>query len=165
MKHYLLAILFAAAAFSCKETKKIDNTVVVNSNGQSIENNQDIDSSATKHIEKAAPIDSAWQKSIGHAKGIIALYDSIRLATPEDERELHILNQCHFVWQSGEYMFSCRGKNRDIYELPKHRFDLSLDDAIVNGFISKKNIGKFVKFFRPEIFAIPSFAHVDLLLP
>ena len=149
MKHYLLAIMLAAAAISCKKAEKIDKAVTVaEAPGKETENNHDTDNNTTtEKIDKVALIDSAWQKQLGDAKGIIALYDSIRLATPEDEQELHILNQCHYIWQCGEYMFSCRGKNRDIHELPRHRFDLSLDNDIVADFASKKKIGKFVDHY------------------
>ena len=124
MKSYLLAILLATATISCSSVTTITVTP-----------------------EERSGIDNAWNKPIAEAKDIIALYDSIKLATPESKKELHILNQCHYVWHSGEYMFKCRGKNEDIHELPKHRFDLSLDNAIIAEFASKKGIGKFVDHY------------------
>ena len=130
MKHYLLAILLAAALFSCKEKKNNDAEVTIE-----------------MPAEIVAGIDSVWKKPVSGAEEIIALYDSIRLATPQDKEGVHILNQCHYVWKSGEYMFSCRGKNMDIYELPKHRSDLSLDNGIVADFASRKNLGKFVDHY------------------
>lgn len=124
MKNYLLVVLLATATISCRS---ITTTTVT--------------------TEETAIMDSVWDKQFVDAKDIIALYDSIKLATPESKKELHILNQCHYVWHSGEYMFKCRGKNMDIYELPKHRFDLSLDDGIVAEFALKKGIGKFVDHY------------------
>lgn len=124
MKHYLSVILLAIAALSCRSVTTITVTT-----------------------EERTGIDNAWERPFTKAKEIIALYDSIRLATPEGKKELHILNQCHYVWQCGEYMFKCRGKNEDIKELPKHRFDLSLDDVAVTGFASKKKIGKFIDHY------------------
>ena len=111
--------VIAAIALSCN--KKQEN----NGGG----NNDD-----GRIAAQLAQIDSTWQKQFDSAQEIITLYDSIRLATGEAENELQILNQCHYVWQSGEYMFRCRGKNSDIYELPKHSFVLSLDNSIVAEF-------------------------------
>ena len=124
MKNCLFAILLAMAAISCRSVTTITVTP-----------------------EERTGIDNAWNKPFAEAKEIVALYDSIRLATPEGKKELHILNQCNYVWQSGEYMFKCRGKNGDIHELPKHRSDLSLDDGVVTGFATKKKIGKFVDHY------------------
>ena len=124
MKSYLLVVLLAMVTISCRS---ITTTTVT--------------------TEETAIMDSVWDKQFVDAKDIIALYDSIKLATPESKKELHILNQCHYVWHSGEYMFKCRGKNEDIYELPKHRFDLSLDDGIVAEYALKKGIGKFVDHY------------------
>ncbi len=147
MKRYLLVIIFAIAAISCKKAESCDKTVVTSNPVKGTDSNDRTDNMTKEDIENAARIDSVWQKLSGQAKEIIALYDSIRLATPEYKRELHILNQCNYVWQCGEYMFKCRGKNIDIYELPKHRFDLPLDNGIVTGFASKKKIGKFVDHY------------------
>ena len=130
MRHYLLTIMLAVFAISCNDKKDNNTAPTIN-----------------KQAELIASIDSVWKAPLDEAKDIIALYDSIRLVTPETVKELHILNQCHYVWKCGEYMFKCRGKNRDIYELPKYRFDLSLDNDIVSDFASQKSIGKFVDHY------------------
>jgi hypothetical protein len=70
--------------------------------------------------EEIALYESVWQRKFSNAVEITALYDSIKQTIAEDEKGVHTLNQCHFVWNSGEYMFACRGKNDDIYELPQH---------------------------------------------
>ena len=91
--------------------------------------------------------DSIWQRPFNDANEIIALYDSIKSATADDEQGLHTLNQCHFVWNSGEYMFSCRGKNEDINELSKHATELSFDNDVVSQFAATKKIGKFADHY------------------
>ena len=85
----------------------------------------------TVTTEDIALYDSVWQRPFSNANEIIAQYDSIKSATADDEQGLHTLNQCHYVWNSGEYMFSCRGKNEDINELPKHATELSFDNDVV----------------------------------
>ena len=130
MKHYLWAILLAVATISCNEKKE-------NGTDETIE----------LPAKVVAGIDSVWKKPFREAKDIIAVYDSVRMATPEDNKGVHILNQCHYVWQSGEYMFGCRGKNMDIYELPQYCMGLSFDNRIVADFASQKNLGKFVDHY------------------
>lgn len=126
--------IVAAIALSCN--KKQDNSVVKDNRDDRI-------------AIQFAQLDSVWQKQFGNALEIITLYDSIRVATSEEEKELQVLNQCHYVWQSGEYMFRCRGKNSDIYELPKHDFALSLDNGIVSEFATghKGKGGSFVDHY------------------
>ena len=101
----------------------------------------------TVTTEDIALYDSVWQRPFSNANEIIALYDSIKSATADDEQGLHTLNQCHFVWNSGEYMFSCRGKNEDIYELPAHATALSFDNEVVSQFVATKKIGKFADHY------------------
>ena len=126
--------VIAAITLSCN--KKQENNGAGNNNDGRI-------------AAQLAQIDSTWQKQFDSAQEIITLYDSIRLATGEEEKELQVLNQCHYVWQSGEYMFRCRGKNSDIYELPKHDFALSLDNGIVSEFAAghKGKGGSFVDHY------------------
>ncbi|MBR5593777.1 MAG: redoxin domain-containing protein [Bacteroidaceae bacterium] len=97
--------------------------------------------------KEIALLDTIWQRQFSDAQGIIALYDSIKQTTAEEKKGVHTLNQCHFVWNSGEYMFSCRGKNGDIYELPKQATRLSFDDTIVAQFANTKKIGKFADHY------------------
>lgn len=101
----------------------------------------------TVTTEDIALYDSVWQRPFNDANEIIALYDSIKSATADDEQGLHTLNQCHFVWNSGEYMFSCRGKNEDIYELPKQSTELSFDNEVVAQFALTKKIGRFADHY------------------
>ena len=97
--------------------------------------------------EDIALYDSIWQRPFNNAGEIIALYDSIKSVTTDEELGLHTLNQCHFVWNSGEYMFKCRGKNEDIYELSQHATELSFDNKVVSQFASTKKIGKFADHY------------------
>ena len=97
--------------------------------------------------EDIALYDSIWQRPFNNAGEIIALYDSIKSVTNDEEQGLHALNQCHFVWNSGEYMFKCRGKNEDIYELPAHATTLSFDNDVVSQFAATKKIGKFADHY------------------
>ena len=92
-------------------------------------------------------IDSLWNKEFTCAQEIIDTYCSIKESTSSKEKELLIRNQCYYVWHSGEYMFKCRGKNSDIYELANHRFDLQLDDKIIAEFVAERNLGKFVDHY------------------
>lgn len=94
-----------------------------------------------------ALLDSLWQRPFSNAPEIIALYDSIKQTTAVERKGIHTLNQCHYVWHSGEYMFSCRGKNSDINELPAHSTALSFDDSIVAQFATTKRLGRFVDHY------------------
>ena len=132
MRHYIhfLAITFAtmlAMACTGTQSKELNNAIV--------------------SAEEIAMLDSIWQRKFTDASGIIALYDSIRQATAEDKKGIHTLNQCHFVWNSGEYMFSCRGKNEDIYTLPAHSTALSFDNDAVSRFAAQKKIGHFADHY------------------
>lgn len=97
--------------------------------------------------EEIALYESVWQRKFSNAAEITALYDSIKQTIAEDEKGVHTLNQCHFVWNSGEYMFSCRGKNEDIYGLPEHATELSFDNNVVSQFAATKKIGKFADHY------------------
>ena len=97
--------------------------------------------------EEIALYESVWQRKFSNAAEITALYDSIKQTIADDKKGVHTLNQCHFVWNSGEYMFKCRGKNEDIYELPKHSTELSFDNEVVAQFANTKKIGKFADHY------------------
>ena len=92
--------------------------------------------------QEIARLDSLWQRKFTGAADIIALYDSVKHSIPEKENGTHTLNQCHYVWHSGEYMFSCRGKNDDIYQLPERSTELSFDNSVVAQFALTKKIGR-----------------------
>ena len=87
--------------------------------------------------------DSLWNKEFACAQDIIDTYITIKKATRKNNKEQHILNQCHYVWQSGEYMFKCRGKNEDITKLPKHAKEIELDNATVTKFMEEHNSARF----------------------
>ena len=97
--------------------------------------------------QEIARLDSLWQRKFTGAADIIALYDSVKHSIPEKENGTHTLNQCHYVWHSGEYMFSCRGKNDDIYLLPERSTELSFDNSIVAQFALTKKIGRFADHY------------------
>ena len=87
--------------------------------------------------------DSLWNKEFACAQEIIDTYTAIKKATRKNNKEQHILNQCHYIWQSGEYMFKCRGKNEDIAKLPKHAKELELDNETVAKFMEERNVARF----------------------
>ena len=91
--------------------------------------------------------DSLWNKEFACAQDIIDTYISIKKATKKNNKELHLLNQCHYVWKSGEYMFKCRGKNEDITKLPKHAKELELDNEVVAKFMEKHNVARFTDHY------------------
>ena len=97
--------------------------------------------------QETALLDSLWNRKFNNAEGIIVLYDSIKQTTAEKSRGMHTLNQCHYVWHSGEYMFSCRGKNEDIYKLAERSTELSFDNSVVAQFATAKKIGKFTDHY------------------
>ena len=101
----------------------------------------------TVTAEETALLDSLWNRKFNDAQSIIALHDSIKQATAEEKKGMHTLNQCHYVWHSGEYMFSCRGNNEDIYELPVQSTELSFDNTVVAQFASTKKIGRFADHY------------------
>ncbi|MBQ5751941.1 MAG: hypothetical protein IIV89_03755, partial [Bacteroidaceae bacterium] len=94
-----------------------------------------------------AKIDSVWQLQPASAQEIIATYQTAERLIKSKEAVLHTHNQCHYVWHCGEYMFKCRGKNSDIYDLPAHATELSLDDSIVADFITNEKKGKFTDHY------------------
>ncbi len=104
-------------------------------------------SNESVEAQDIALYDSIWLRKFDNAAEITALYDSIKQTIAEDKKGVHTLNQCHFVWNSGEYMFSCRGKNEDIYRLPEHATELSFDNNVVSQFAATKKIGKFADHY------------------
>ena len=104
-------------------------------------------SNESVEAQDIALYDSIWLRKFDNAAEITALYDSIKQTIAEDKKGVHTLNQCHFVWNSGEYMFKCRGKNEDIYGLPEHATELSFDNNVVSQFAATKKIGKFADHY------------------
>ncbi len=96
-----------------------------------------------------APIEvnSLWNKEFATAQEIVETYNEIKTKLGKRNKELHILNDCNYVWQSGEYMFKCRGKKEDIAVLPKHSEKLELDNDIVTKFMIERDTARFADHY------------------
>ena len=102
----------------------------------------------SKSIEhEQARIDTLWQAEFKSAQDIVAHFNSIKEQIKESEEALHIENLCHYIWQSGEYMFSCRGKNEDIALLPQNIEEIALDDETVTAFMIERDTARFVDHY------------------
>lgn len=88
-------------------------------------------------------VDSLWNKEFTCAQDIIDTYKSNKKSIGKKHKELQILNTCHYIWHSGEYMFKCKGKNEDIVLLPKYTEDIDLDNNIVAEYMTSRDIGRF----------------------
>ena len=91
--------------------------------------------------------DSLWHKEFACAQDIIDTYTAIKKATGKKDKEQHILNNCHYIWQCGEYMFNCRGKNEDITKLPKHAETLDLDNELVAQYMQEHKMARFADHY------------------
>ena len=91
--------------------------------------------------------DSLWNREFACAQEIIDTYLTIKKSTSKKDKEQHTLNACHYAWQSGEYMFRCRGKNEDIALLPEYAQELELDNEMVSKFMEKHNAARFVDHY------------------
>lgn len=92
-------------------------------------------------------VDSLWNgRTFGTAHEIITLYDSIEQHI-ENNSTLQTKNLCHYVWNSGEYMLKCRGKNNDIVQLPQHISRLSFDDRDVEQFMVERDTARFADHY------------------
>lgn len=91
--------------------------------------------------------DSLWNREFACAQEIIDTYLTIKKSTSRKDKEQHTLNACHYAWQSGEYMFRCRGKNEDIALLPEYAQELELDNEMVSKFMEKHNAARFVDHY------------------
>ena len=87
--------------------------------------------------------DSLWNKEFACAQDIIDTYITVKKKTKKKDKDSHMLNECYYVWHSGEYMFNCRGKNEDITKLPRHTQELELDNEIVAKFMDEHNVARF----------------------
>ena len=93
-------------------------------------------------------VDKAWTtRSFNSSQEIIALYDSLSQAIGSGNSTLHTQNMCHYVWNSGEYIFRCRGKNSDIDELPHRIEKLLFDDSIVSNFMLARDTARFADHY------------------
>lgn len=96
-----------------------------------------------------APIEvnSLWEKDFATAQEIVDRYNEVQSKLGKWNKEQHILNDCNFVWRSGEYMFKCRGKNKDIAELPKYCERIELDNEIVTTFMVERDTARFADHY------------------
>lgn len=93
------------------------------------------------------PIDSLWQKEFGTAQDIVTNFTAIEKQIEGMPEELHTENLCHYIWQSGEYMFRCRGKNEDIALLPQNIKEIRLDNGTVASFMTGHNCERFTDHY------------------
>ena len=91
--------------------------------------------------------DSLWNREFACAQEIIDTYTAIQKASDKENKEQEILNACYYVWNSGEYMFKCRGKNEDIALLPKYSEELELDNEIVAEFMQEHKMARFADHY------------------
>ena len=86
--------------------------------------------------------DSLWNREFACAQDIIDTYHTIKKSTSKKDKEQQALNACNFIWQSGEYMFKCRGKNEDIALLPEYAQELELDNEIVAKYMQEHKMAR-----------------------
>lgn len=92
-------------------------------------------------------VDSLWQKEFNTAQEIIDTYIAIDEKLRESDKERQTKNLCHYIWNSGEYMFKCRGKNEDIALLPENIEELALDDDIVKSYMIERDTARFADHY------------------
>ena len=92
-------------------------------------------------------IDSLWNKDFNTAQDILSNFATTEKLIEGMSQEAHTVNMCHYIWQSGEYMFRCRGKNEDISQLPQNIERLELDDEIVVSFMVERDTARFVDHY------------------
>ena len=92
-------------------------------------------------------IDTLWQKEFNSAEEIIANFNTIKQQIKEHPQSVHTENLCHYIWQSGEYMFRCRGKNEDISLLPHNIEEIALDDATVTAYMIERDTARFADHY------------------
>ena len=91
-------------------------------------------------------IDTLWQKEFCTAREIIENYCRIK-ETAGNNAAIQLKNQCNFIWQSGEYMFRCKGKNADIKELAQYSEEIELDNGIIEEFMIERDTARFVDHY------------------
>lgn len=91
--------------------------------------------------------DTLWNREFTCAQDIIDTFQAAKKSIKKSDKEQQILNTCHYVWHCGEYMFKCRGKNEDIYKLPKYTSELDLDNEIVAAYIEEHKVARFVDHY------------------
>ena len=58
-------------------------------------------------------VDSLWQKDFSNAQELIENFTYIKGQLSQKDSCGNMQNLCQYIWNSGEYMFRCRGKNED----------------------------------------------------
>lgn len=97
--------------------------------------------------QEKARVDTLWQKEFKSAEEIIANFNSIKEQIKGSTQAVQTENLCHYIWQSGEYMFRCRGKNGDITLLPQNIEDIALDDATVTAYMIERDTARFADHY------------------
>lgn len=92
-------------------------------------------------------VDMLWNSEFSSAHEIACKYDSIKELLRKSDAERNTLNLCHYIWNSGEYMFKCRGKNEDISLLPQRIEELELDNSTVEAFMTARDTARFVDHY------------------
>lgn len=92
-------------------------------------------------------VDSLWNKKFTTAQEIAHTYDSINNLLRESDEERNTSNLCHYIWNSGEYIFKCRGKNEDIAILPQRIEELNLDSKVVEAFMVERDTARFADHY------------------
>ena len=92
-------------------------------------------------------VDSLWQKEFNTAQEIVDTYKTIDKTLRDSDKERQTKNMCHYIWNSGEYMFKCRGKNEDIALLPENIDELALDDKIVESYMIERDTARFADHY------------------
>lgn len=91
--------------------------------------------------------DSLWNKEFGCAQDITETYLTAKKGIKKSDKEQQTINICNYIWQCGEYMFKCRGKNEDICKLPKYVQELDLDNEFVSAYMAKHDISRFTDHY------------------
>ena len=100
----------------------------------------------TLSCQTPASVDSLWNKEFQTAGEIVETFNSAR-QNIDDNSEAAILNMCNYIWSCGEYMFSCRGGNEDIAQLPPYAEELQLDNPVVAEFMIEHGIERFTDHY------------------
>ena len=100
----------------------------------------------TLSCQTPASVDSLWSKEFQTAGEIVETFNSAR-QNIDDNSEAAILNMCNYIWSCGEYMFSCRGGNEDIAQLPPYAEELQLDNPVVAEFMIEHGIERFTDHY------------------
>lgn len=92
-------------------------------------------------------IDSLWCKEFKSADEIIGTFTCIESSISKEQARLHTWNMCHYIWNCGEYMFRCRGKNPDITTLPEMLQEIDFNDTNVKDFMEGRKMEKFTDHY------------------